>query len=89
MKALCTLRIIGPRVNVEGVADVMKPNYSFRVDKAGQNGAALDCVYFDVAEGETAVQLTEAMVAFLTRNEVALSKLVLGEEIIERTWISA
>jgi len=40
-------------------------------------------VYFDVAEGETAVQLTEAMVAFLTRNEVALSKLVLGEEIIE------
>ena len=40
-------------------------------------------MYFDVAEGETAVQLTEAMVAFLTRNEVALSKLVLGEEIIE------
>ena len=83
MKALCTLRVIGTHVKADVVADIMKPNLNYRFDETGKGRATVDAVYFDVAEADTAPELVEGIVAFLARNEVALSKLTIDAGITE------
>lgn len=77
------MRVIGTQVETDVLADAMKPNLSYRVDKKGEGRASLDCVYFDVAEAETAGELVEGIVSFLARHEAALSKLPLDSDTTE------
>ena len=73
MKMLCTLRVVGHDLGRSAIAQVVEPNYSFRLDRAGEDFS--DCFYFEVAEADVKGDLHDGIVEFLVWNQAALLEL--------------
>ena len=84
MKLLCVLRLIGTKLDDRAITEVMKPIEYYRLDRAGEGKASSDCLYIDVAEGDTKGELLEGLTRFLSQHEPSLLRLSADPTIMER-----